>query len=116
MGGERHDRTIRITNSFAEMVVFCVEPWGDEIPLPAGGSFHVRAEGPPQGELEVQVAAGRVTVWGWPGSTLSVFRPDGTQVDHPGRPRVPDVPPGMTTRGFLNVVFGSDEPRPRSGT
>jgi len=62
-----------VRNSEDSPVVLCLEPWGDELLILKNSDYLVVFEGP-EGEYPgVQWINGRVTVYGWPGSTASVF-------------------------------------------
>jgi hypothetical protein len=65
-----------IRNLFAEPVTLCLEPWGDELSVPPKASYVIVAEGPGGAHLQVEYGEGRISVYGWSGSTLSVFEND----------------------------------------
>jgi hypothetical protein len=71
---ENHTQHLRISNDYLEPITFCLEPWADEIAIPSKASFEIVAEGPNGDHLEVTYEERRVSVYGWSGSTLSVFR------------------------------------------
>jgi hypothetical protein len=89
----RTDR-IRVHNARNREVVFTLEPWGQTCPMPAGATFEVVARGPEGDWLEVECDDGYVTVYGWPGSLVTVY--DGSRTvadgDHPPPPTPPRPP------------------------
>jgi hypothetical protein len=82
-----------------------IEPWGDQLVLPAGAVAELRASGPEGGDLEMVPEEGDLTVFAWPGSTLQVFASGSLLCDFSNP--VPSVPPGMSVRGFLGLMLGS---------
>lgn len=87
---ENYTQHLRLSNDYSEPITLCLEPWGDEILIPSKATFEIVAEGPKGDGLEVACEERRVTVWGWSGSTLSVFH-DGTKLIECAIP-VPPVP------------------------
>jgi hypothetical protein len=73
---------------------------GMSLRLPAGHSFRIVARAPTAGQLEVVRQAHGVIVFGWPGSTAEVF--DGDRLVYEADVPVPDVPPGLSVRQFLD--------------
>src|SRR5437870_3595150 len=70
------DFRFRVVNSGSSPLIFHLEPWGDEVSMSPGFSLDVLARGP-QGEgkiLEVVVSGDSVTVYGWSGSLVRLFR------------------------------------------
>ena len=67
-----HRQFLRIRNSSCNPLKLYLEPWGDEILMAVGASYEISSEGPADGFIEVDTAGDRLTVYGWPGSTLSV--------------------------------------------
>ena len=51
-----------------------LEPWGETYVMPAGVTFQIVARGPEGDALEIEWGQDRVTVYGWPGSVVSVLR------------------------------------------
>src|SRR5687767_4142066 len=51
-----------------------IEPWGEEYTVEPGATVQILARGPEGDELDIQWAGDRVTVYGWPGSIVSVLR------------------------------------------
>jgi hypothetical protein len=54
-------------------ISLCIEPWGDVIFIGAGAKVSVVASGPTGDCLHVEVGQGNISIYGWPGSSLSVF-------------------------------------------
>jgi hypothetical protein len=65
---------LRIRNSRSEDLSIYIEPWGDELLIAADAICEIASDGPSDGFLEVESAEDRLTVYGWPGSTLSVYQ------------------------------------------
>ena len=70
---ENHTQHLRISNDYSEPITLCLEPWADEISIPSKANFEIEAEGPKGDHLEVSCEERRISVYGWSGSTLSVF-------------------------------------------
>jgi hypothetical protein len=85
---------LRLHNARDVEVVFVLEPWGQQCPMPAGATFEVVARGPEGDCLEVELEEGYVTVYGWSGSLVTVY--DGSRIvadgDHPPPPTPPRLP------------------------
>ncbi len=69
-------QVLDLQNSTAKPKELWIEPWGDKIVLPVKQKIRVVAEGP-VGNLDIDFTEETVTVYGWPGSTLSIH--DGHQ-------------------------------------
>ena len=93
-----------IANAEARPIEVYFEPWGMMHPLAPGASFRVSAASEVEGALEVVAEPGRVAVYAWPGCTIRVHR-DGGLVEDFSIP-VPGLPPGMSSRGFVDMMFG----------
>jgi hypothetical protein len=63
-----------------------LEPWGDEFDCPAEATIQIAARGPKGDTLEVEVSEDGVTVYGWPGSVVSILR-DGVPLREQSAPR-----------------------------
>ncbi len=83
----------RLINSHAVAIKFYLEPWGEEYEMPPGAVFQVVARGPQGDALEVAIADEQITVWGWPGSVVTLFH-EGTELGAGrwGRSPVPAMP------------------------
>ena len=51
-----------------------LEPWGNEFDCPADTTLQIVGRGPKGDTLELEVGDDAVTVYGWPGSIVSVLR------------------------------------------
>lgn len=96
--------SISIENSRDKEVMFHLEPWGDQIPMPAGSKFQIIAEAKDQGELEIQYEEDNILVWGWTGSILSVYC-DEHELSA-GHPKVPSVPEEHSVSSFIRGILG----------
>ena len=88
--------------------VLVLEPWGEEVRVAPGVQVEVVVQGPPDGSLEVEPSERGATIFAWPGSTVRLVI-DGVPEPEQDRGRVPDLPPGMSTRGFLGLVLSGPE-------
>jgi hypothetical protein len=81
--------------------MLCVEPYGMELLLPAGDELLIEVIGvdPPALDLDEHV----ITCWHGVGSEIRVLRGAEELYTTVGNP-VPGVPPGMSVRGFLDVI------------
>ena len=70
---ENHTQHLRISNDYSEPITLCLEPWADEISILSKARFKIVAEGLKGDHLEVTYEERRISVYGWSGSTLSVF-------------------------------------------
>jgi len=64
---------LMIKNSHAQQQRLHIEPWAEELAISTNTTYQIVAEGPLSGCLEVEIAEGTITVYGWPGSVLTVF-------------------------------------------
>lgn len=62
----------------------CLEPWGDELQIPADVICEVVARGPESDTLEMHIGDDEVVIYGWPGSIVEVLR--GGRVIGPAKP------------------------------
>ncbi|GDX97078.1 hypothetical protein LBMAG47_27430 [Planctomycetia bacterium] len=93
-----------VSNPGSNSLEVWFEPWGMSHSLLAGESFRVVGRSDQPGELEVVAADGAVAVYAWPGSTVMVYKGD-TLVDD-FNIVFPELPPGMSARGFVEFMFG----------
>ena len=87
--------SLRIRNSRATSLTFYLEPWGEAYLMPPDAIFEVVARGPAGDCLEVEYAEDHITVYGWSGSTVSLFHAGialGAACET--QASVPTVPPG----------------------
>ncbi len=68
-----------------------------------GETFTVIGEGPDGGTIEIEYDKHSITVYGWTGSTLMAYR-DGVAVCK-GNVVMPGLPPNITTKGFVDLLF-----------
>jgi hypothetical protein len=80
-----------------------MEPWCEEIIIPAGQTFTFKGRGTDDGEIEIEKRDEGIIVYGWPTSVLSV-ECDG-QIFWKAYFEVPPIPQGMTIRDFAKVMF-----------
>lgn len=68
---------VRLNNERTKTCTFAVEPWGDTYEMKPGESFDVVASGPAENcQLEIDQSDESVVVYGWSGSTVSIFHDD----------------------------------------
>ncbi len=70
---------LRIGKTTADVVLFFLEPWGEEYNMPPGVTFDVVAKGPDGDDLELHYGERRITLYGWTGSIVRVFK-DGIEL------------------------------------
>ncbi len=73
-------------------------------PLPPGEAFRVVGRSSQPGKIELVAGDSSVAVYGWPGSTLQVYNGDAMVDDF--SVVFPELPPGMSPRSFVEVMFG----------
>jgi hypothetical protein len=83
--------SVRVSNARTVDMPFYLEPWGEEYTLAPGAVIEVAAVGPEGATLEVELADDHITVYGWPGSVVTLFQ-DGAELGAGGGKRTP-VPP-----------------------
>jgi hypothetical protein len=84
----------RLVNSRDVAINLYLEPWGEVYAMAPGALIELTARGPEGDALEVALTDDGITVWGWPGSTLTISH-DGAELGGGAGPRsrVPDMPP-----------------------
>lgn len=105
-----HISSINISNASGKEVIFHLEPWGEQIKMPAGFTFNIIAESEQDGSFEVEYGEGEIIVWAWPGAIVKVFC-DGKEIGNESGvalPAVPAIPEGQTTSTFLRSVLGKE--------
>src|SRR5215471_15155543 len=65
---------LRIKNSHVQPLRLHIEPWAEEVLILPNVLYQIVAEGPRGDHLELEFAEGKITIYGWPGSVLSVFQ------------------------------------------
>lgn len=53
-----------ISNQSNKPFTLHVEPWGEQIPMPAGSTFQVLAAAKEEGEMEIEYKENDILVWG----------------------------------------------------
>jgi hypothetical protein len=67
----------------------------------------------PKGEVETVVRDDSITVFGWSGTRTQVLiNGRAANPDWERMPRMPSLPPGMSTRSFLSMVLGDERAEP----
>lgn len=102
------DYTISNHRAFTRILV--LEPWGAEYSIGPQEKMTISFESPGSGLLEMEESDDSIVVFAWPGSSAKV-RNAGQVFEHD---RVPDVPPGMTTRDFLCLLLGRGSERTKA--
>jgi hypothetical protein len=64
--------TITLTNSQPTEIVLILEPWADEYLVREGASVLVNFDGPEDIRLQIVTQPGRIALYGWEGSVLTV--------------------------------------------
>lgn len=94
-GGSVAERveTVRVRNTRAGELAFYLEPWGEHYVLASGAALEIVAEGPGGDSLEVELADDHITVYGWSGSTVTLYQ-EGKELGAGDevRSRVPSIP------------------------
>src|SRR4051812_11847271 len=98
------EATKQIANSSTDPLEVWFEPWGMPYTLQPGESFRVVAESEKPGQLETEFAPTGVVVYGWPGCTMKVLLGDVLVEEFSSK--VPDVPPGLSVKSFIGLMFG----------
>jgi hypothetical protein len=84
----------RLVNSRDVAIRLSLEPWGEVYEMAPGTIYEAVARGPAGDALEVTVTDDGITVWGWPGSIVTLVH-DGVELGAGAGPRspVPSMPP-----------------------
>jgi hypothetical protein len=77
----QRETRLSIQNSETDTLIVLVEPWAEEYKVSAGATIELRFRGPNGGFPELEHSRSRLTVYGWPGSSFSVFR-DNMEISH----------------------------------
>jgi hypothetical protein len=99
--------TLRLNNNLTDRLAVIVEPWCEHYSLPASSTFDVIAKGPEDAFLEIDCELSRLTIYGWSGSVITVFK-DGKEL-LPGA-GVGDANPGVPDP--QTKLSGDANPRP----
>ena len=65
---------VRLVNPLDVELQLVLEPWGETYSIPPDGAIDLKAHGPKGEALEITHESDAIIVWGWPGSTIRVFR------------------------------------------
>lgn len=98
------ERTDTIDNPHEHEVVVCFEPWGMSHQLSPGKSFTLVITSDAEGDLEIDRTENTVTVYAFPTATLKVYLDSELVEDFNNK--IPEIPPNMTTKGFVSFMFG----------
>jgi len=63
-----------VRNNLPTQSKVVLEPWGDEHTLDPEATISLVATGPVPGKLEIEIASGRLLIYGWTGSVIQVIR------------------------------------------
>ena len=96
----------RIQNPGEGPLDIILEPWGRQLTLSPLAEGEVVATGPDGGCLEIVERLGRVTIYGWPGSTVTVMLDGKEQMPEP-HPAF-EIPPGRSMREMMRTLLGTD--------
>jgi hypothetical protein len=105
----KYQSSINIRNASGGTLMFHLEPWGEQIDMPAGTVFTVTAEAEQQGSFEVEHGEDELTLWAWPSAVVKVFC-EGDEIGVSAgaqRPAVPPTPDGQSVSSFLRAVLGA---------
>jgi hypothetical protein len=107
-----HTLFVILGNATGQDTVLWLEPWAYEFPFPHGSSIQVVAQGPDGDGLDILLTDERVTVWGWTGSTVALYR-DGRRLSLPVTETLPvPVMPGLSPTVGLEPPPFSDAEMP----
>jgi len=91
LDSEHSLQQLRLQNQCEANAILYLEPWGDQLTMPPGSTFQIDAYGPRGDCLEVIFHNDHVTIYGWSGSVISVFRNNAkvwdTKIPAPKTPR-----------------------------
>jgi hypothetical protein len=106
----KFETSIHLTNSSEATLILQLEPWGEQIEMPAGTTFVLAAEAEQLGAFEIEYGEGGLTVWAWASAVVKVFcGAEEIGIGSGGeRPAVPPVPVGHSVSSFLRSMFGKD--------
>ncbi len=79
----QRETCLSIRNLETDTLIVLVEPWAEEYEVSGGATIQLRFRGPDGGFPELEHSRSRLTVYGWPGSSFSVFRDD-VEISHGG--------------------------------
>ena len=94
----KYQSSINIRNASGKTLTFHLEPWGEQLEMPAGAAFTITAEAEQQGSFEVEHGKDEITLWAWPSAVVKVFC-EGEEIGVSAgaeRPAVPPIPESIT--------------------
>jgi hypothetical protein len=65
---------LRIRNSRPYALTLRIEPWAEELLMPAGSIYEIVAQGPDDDCIEISSNDEAFVVYGWSGSIISIFQ------------------------------------------
>jgi hypothetical protein len=88
-----YSTSLRVCNARSFPMTLYLEPWGEQYTLAPEATFTAVARGPEGDTLEVEFADDHITLYGWPGSVVTLFH-QGKEVGigASGRAPVPSTP------------------------
>lgn len=95
-----------ITNSAKESLTVWIEPWGQDLQVPPGQNLEVVAQSLSEGRLEIADVDEGIAVYAWPGATIQAFCQGERIYDANTTFPAEALPAGMSTRGFIEFMFG----------
>jgi hypothetical protein len=97
---ESHQEELRevvsLEHHFSAPIALIIEPWADQVILVPNRVYTIVAKASTVGSLHVEFRANQITVYGWPGSTLSVLM-DGESIVQCSIP-APSIPAATRQR------------------
>ena len=103
---EHHEHRVQVTNPHEKKVLFTLEPWGEVCQMEPGEPLEVVGKGPAEGSLYIEFLESGITVYGWPGSTVSVLRKGQPIPECSGGIPVPPAPSGQSIKQFVGWMKG----------
>jgi hypothetical protein len=88
--------SLRLTNERTSMLTCFLEPWGEQYEVPAETTIVAVAKGPVGGALDLVLCDDSITLYGWGGSVVTLYREDGRPLG-PGEAGRPPVPLGNSS-------------------
>lgn len=102
---------VPIRNRRKSAVKLRLEPWGEQFDIEPGSAVQVVGRGPEGDSIEVVWDAAGVTVFGWPGSVVSILRKGvdlgaAAGARRAERANAPRLPTGMRVREWVAEMVG----------
>ena len=92
-----------LRNRRSRSITLRLEPWGEELTIAPNTTIQLVAKGPAGDELDIRWEGDTVTVYGWPGSVVSVLR-RGAPVGRGERKTAPFLPDGMRMSEWMAAL------------